>query len=67
MKSYRCHIDLDGMRLTETGKRKVWHVHLVPTYCCALVATFFVWEKSTKYNNYSGYGTYVHGNAIRLL
>ncbi len=67
MKSYRCHIDLDGMEFTESGKRKVWRVDLVPTFCCSLVATHFVWEKSTKYNDYNGYGTYVHHSAIRLL
>jgi len=58
------HIDLDLFRLTESGKQKIWRTDMVPTFCCELTPSYFVWERSTKYNDYQPYSGYIHSKHI---
>ena len=67
MKSYKCHIDFDHFKYTNTGKRKVWRTDNVRTYCCSFTPTLFVWERATKFNNYNPYSGYVEEKHVELI
>jgi len=66
MKSFRCIVDLDGFRKTETGKQKIWRTDNRITYCCSSTPSLFIWEKNTKYNHYEGYSGYVDPSVVTL-
>ena len=68
-KSFRCLVDLPGMKYTEgsKGKAKVWRTDNVTTHCCDTTPSLFVWEKSTKHNNYNGYSGYVASKYVHLM
>ena len=67
-KSFKCLINLPGMKYTENGKsRKVWRTNNLTTYCCSTTPSLFVWERHTKHNNYNGYSGYVDTKAVRLI
>ncbi len=66
-KIYRCHVDLDSFKKTDTGKRKVWFTANVITYCCSCEPCLFIWERSTKYNDYNPYSGYVPVKRVKLL
>ena len=66
-KSYKCRVDIDSMRLTETGKQKVWRTDNQITYCCDFVPALFVWERSTKHNEYNPYSGYVNARTVILV
>lgn len=67
MKSYKCHIDLDLFRNTETGKRKVWRTDNEVTYCCCTTPTLFIWERATKFNEYNPYSGYIDAKHVELI
>ena len=67
MKTYKCHIDLDGFRKTATGKSKVWRTDAVDTFCCSMVPVWFVWERATQYNDYYPYTGYIDPEHIKLI
>lgn len=59
-RTYRCHIDSEFMRKTESGKKKVWRCDGLITFCCSFSPSTFIWEKDTTHNDYNGYYGYVH-------
>jgi hypothetical protein len=63
----RCKINLPDYDKTQSGKQKVWQTDGIVTFCCCSVAAFFVWEKSTKYNGYNGYSTYIACQYVEML
>ena len=67
MKSYRCLIDVDGFRKTDTGKRKIWRTDNIDTYCCCLTPAVFVRERATKHNGYEPYTGYFERKHITIL
>jgi hypothetical protein len=67
MKTYRCHIKGEGFDRTQTGKRKVWRTDNIPTFCCEAIASFFIWERATKYNDYNPYSGYVRKEDIEII
>ena len=66
-KTFRCLIDIEGFRKTETGKKKIWRTDNVPTYCCSITPALFIWEKATRHNGYDPYSGYVNTNSITIL
>ena len=78
----RVHVNIPNMTHTESGKRKVWstngkhHPMLLKrkdelngwvTYACSLDPVIFIWEKSTKHNDYNGYSCYVSPKHVEVL
>jgi len=66
-KTYRCYVNGEGMTHTDMGKRKVWRTDAVPTHCCSLAMSYFVWEKSTKHNRYQGWSGYVSPGQVTFI
>jgi len=66
-KSFRCTVDMEGFRKTETGKVKIWHTDNILTHCCSFAVSLFIWEKNTAFNHYQGYSGYVNPNVVTIL
>jgi len=66
-KTFRCYVNLDGFEKTKTGRRKVWRTDAIPTHCCSLDVSFFIWEKATFYNCYEPYNGYVSPKHITFI
>ena len=62
---YRCY--KKEIENTKCGNRKVWYTDKQPTYCCSLTPCFFIWEKSTRFNNYNPYSGYIPIKDLEFL
>jgi hypothetical protein len=59
-KTYRLKLQLDG-----DDKQRVYRTDGVPTYCCSLSLSYFIWEKNTKFNDYQGWSGYISEGSLR--
>lgn len=66
-KSFRCYVNQPLFDKTETGQRKVWRTDGKRTHLCSLEAYYFIWEKSTRHNNYEGYTGYVEPRRVEFI
>ena len=80
MRTQRIFVDIEGFRLTDSGKPKVWRCEVqrsehwqedmpafryIETRCCSLESFVFIWERNTKHNNYNGYSGYVPLKSVK--
>jgi len=64
----KCYINnIPGLEKTQTGKRKIWFTDGVPTRCCSLKISYFVYEKNTKYNLYNRYSGYINERNVEFI
>ncbi len=66
-KTYRCYVNMKGFDKTLNGKRKIWRTDKVITYAASLTPVYFVWERSTKHNNYNAYNAYIEPKYIEFI
>ena len=65
--TFRCLIDIEGFRKTESGKRKIWKTDNLLTFCCSVNPALFIWEKAAKNNDFNPYSGYVNKKSVTIL
>lgn len=58
-KSYRVKLRLGD------DKERIYRTDGVPTHCCELAISYFVWERNTKWNDYCGWSGYINEGMMK--